>query len=293
MTHQMKGSGVALVTPFAQDGTVDHPALTRLVHHCIAGGIDFLVVLGTTGESATLTPSEKVAVLDTVKEANQGKLPIVLGIGGNNTSAVAKQIESAPDGLEGILSVSPYYNKPTQEGIYQHYRSIASATDLPIILYNVPGRTGSNVLADTTLRLAHDVANIAAVKEASGDMGQIMHIIKDAPEDFTILSGDDNLTLPMLAMGAHGVISVSGQGFPKPFSHMVKLGLDHAMTLAQSEHYALFVVTNMMFEEGNPGGIKVVLNELGICETVLRQPLWSVSDQLDQRLREATQKLMA
>lgn len=293
MTHRINGSGVALVTPFTSSGDVDHAGLTRLVHHCIAGGIDFLVVMGTTGESATLTKDEKTAVLETVKEANAGKLPIVLGIGGNDTRVVAQNIAAAPDGLEGILSVSPYYNKPTQEGIYQHYKTIASATELPIILYNVPGRTGSNVTADTTLRLAHDVDNIAAVKEASGDMGQIMHIIKEAPEDFTILSGDDNLTLPMLAMGAHGVISVSGQGFPKQFSHMVNLGLDHALSLAQSEHYALFDVTNMMFEEGNPGGIKVVLNELGICETVLRQPLWPVSDSLEKRLREATRALMA
>ena len=286
------GTGVALVTPFNAKGQLDLDGLTALVHHCIAGGVDFLVAMGTTAESVTLSKEEKQDAIHCILSANQGQLPVVLGVGGNNTATVVEDFASIPDGIDAILSVSPFYNKPTQEGIYQHFLTIAAATDLPVILYNVPGRTASNVTAETTLRLAHDVENIVAVKEASGDMGQVMAIIKDAPEDFAVLSGDDNLTLAMLSMGGHGVISVSGQGFPKPFSNMVSLALDGHVVQARSPHYALLDITNMLFEEGNPAGIKMVLQELGVCESYVRQPLWAISEDLTSRICSATKALM-
>lgn len=282
---QLIGTGVALVTPFDRSGNVDLAGLKNLVEHCISGGVEYLVALGTTGESATLNKEEKKAVRETIVETAAGRVPVVLGMGGNNTGALADEIAHADlSPYAAILSVSPYYNKPTQEGIYQHYKRLSESTEKPIILYNVPGRTASNVSAETTLRLAHDFSNIVATKEASGNMDQIMAIIKDRPANFLVISGDDNLTLPMIALGGNGVISVSGQGFPKIFTQMVRQALAGNLTDARSAHYQLYHVTNLLFAEGNPGGIKVVLEAQNICGAHMRQPLWPVSDGLKQKL---------
>jgi 4-hydroxy-tetrahydrodipicolinate synthase len=281
----LRGTGVALVTPFKEDKSVDYDALERLVNYCIDGGVDYLVVMGTTGENPTLDSLEKANVLEHVKDANAGRLPIVYGIGGNDTHAVLKEIGQANlKGVSAILSASPYYNKPTQEGIYQHYRNLLKGSDLPIILYNVPGRTASNISADTVLRLAIDFKDIIGVKEASGDLEQVMDIINQKPDDFLVISGDDNLTLPMIALGGDGVISVSGQGFPKLFSKMVKDALEGNIEAARTGHYELFDITRMLFEEGNPGGIKAALAAKGICEPHLRLPLWDISRKLNRRI---------
>lgn len=287
-----RGSGVALVTPFTASGEVDHTGLRKLVNFVTEKGINYLVVMGTTGESATLTKAEKDAVLATVIDENKGKLPIVLGIGGNNTQAVLEAFKSQDfTGVDAILSVSPYYNKPTQEGIYQHYKVLAEATELPIILYNVPGRTASNISAQTTLRLAHDFKNIIAVKEASGNLEQIMEITMNRPEGFLVISGDDNLTLPMLALGGDGVISVSGQGYPEVFSKMVNDGLSGKIEEARKGHYELFEVTKMLFAEGNPGGIKVALEARGVCGAGVRLPLWPISESLKNDIVAETQRI--
>lgn len=285
---QFRGTGVALVTPFTEEKEVDYMALGRLINHVTIGGIEYLVVMGTTGESATLNSEEKAKVLKAIKDQNNAKLPIVYGIGGNNTQAVIDTINATDlSGVDAILSVSPYYNKPTQEGIYQHYKAISEISPLPIILYNVPGRTSSNISADTTLRLANDFGNIIAVKEASGDMEQIMKIIKDRPKGFMVISGDDNLTLPMIACGGDGVISVSGQGFPKVFTDMVRQALNGNLDKAREQHYKLFEVTRMLFMEGNPGGIKAVLHQKEVCREDVRLPLWNISEALrDQIISE-------
>ena len=287
------GTGVALVTPFHADGSIDFNGLENLVNHCINGGVEYLVVMGTTGESATCTAAEKAEVLAAVKRINNGRVPIVYGIGGNNTQAVIDNISSADlDGVFGILSVSPYYNKPTQEGIYQHYKDIATKCPLPIILYNVPGRTSSNISAATTLRLAKDFSNIIAVKEASGNMEQIMEIIQNKPAGFEVISGDDNLTYPMLALGAVGVISVSGQGIPTVFTQMVRDALSGNFAKALKAHYQLFVFTQMLFAEGNPGGIKAALKVQGICEDYMRLPLWNVSTDLYMKIELEVKRIL-
>lgn len=293
MRHNpFQGTGLALVTPFAADGSLDRAALTRLVNHSIDGGVDFLVALGTTGETATLTSDEKKQVLDTVAEANNGRIPLVVGVGGNNTSAVCSQLAAGlPQGYSGVLSVSPYYNKPTQEGIYQHYKAVCASTDAPVILYNVPGRTGSNVLATTVLRVAHDCPNAVAMKEASGNLEQAMAIVQGAPQGFDVLSGDDNLTLPLIACGAKGVISVSGQAFPQVFSGLVRDARAGRIEEAQRAHYELFTFTQLLFAEGNPGGIKAALAHLGVCENVLRLPLVPVSAELNGQLRTLVAQL--
>jgi len=292
MKTMIKGTGVALVTPFTQNGAVDHSGLTNLVNYCIEGGVEYLVVLGTTGESATLNKDEKKAVLQTVVAANQNRVKVVLGIGSNNTQEVLDAFETTDfTGVSAILSVSPYYNKPTQEGIYQHYKAIAQASPLPIILYNVPGRTMSNMAAATTLRLARDFKNIIAIKEASGNMEQIMDIIKNKPDGFEVVSGDDNLTFPMLALGAVGVISVSGQGLPHIFTQMVRDALAGKWTEARAAHYALFDYTKMLFEEGNPGGIKASLKVSGVCDDCLRLPLWKISTDLFLRIELEVKRL--
>lgn len=279
--NKFRGTGVALITPFDVDHNIDYNALEKLVNHCIDGGVDYLVVMGTTGENATLDSSEKLEVLKFVQKVNGGRKPIAYGIGGNNTRALVELIKSTDfDGIDAILSASPYYNKPTQEGIYQHYKALSIASPVPIILYNVPGRTASNVTAETTLRLANDFDNIKAIKEASGDMEQVMQIINERPEGFLVISGEDNLTLPMIACGGDGVISVSGQGFPKVFSKMVNDALDGNNESAREGHYKLFEVTRMLFAEGNPGGIKAALKHQDICEEYMRQPLWMISDAL-------------
>jgi 4-hydroxy-tetrahydrodipicolinate synthase len=287
-----KGSGVALVTPFLQDGNIDYTALKALVALQIAGGTDFLVVQGTTGESPTLSQDEKRRVLDTVLEENNGKLPVVYGIGGNNTHGLEALFSNLPSGVDGILSVSPYYNKPIQKGIVAHFKMVASYTDLPIILYNVPGRTGSNMSVETTLELA-ELPNVVAVKEASGNMEQIMDIIRQRKPGFGVLSGDDNLTMPLIAAGADGVISVVANAFPERFSQMVHASMSGDLALAKAAHYDLFSVTKMFFEEGNPGGVKVALAARGLMQETMRLPLFPVSEGLRQRINAETQRILS
>lgn len=285
-----KGAGVALVTPFNADMSIDFPALRRLVAEQISGGTNYLVVQGTTGESPTLNSEEKKQVLETVLEVNNGKLPIVYGVGGNNTLEVAEAFTKIPKGVDGILSVAPYYNKPTQAGYLAHYKALASATDLPIILYNVPGRTGSNVLAETTLELA-EIKNIVAMKEASGNMEQIMEIIRCKPQGFLVLSGDDAITLPLIAAGADGVISVVANSFPAHFSQMVTSALSGDFETARKLHYDLLPVTKLLFAEGNPGGVKIALEELGWMKPFMRLPLVQVSEGLKAKIVAETKKL--
>lgn len=289
--NTFKGTGVALVTPFNADFSIDFEGLKKLVELQIEGGVNFLVVQGTTGESPTLSQAEKTQVLETVIEVNDGRLPIVYGVGGNDTVKVAEAIRQVPKGVDGILSVSPYYNKPTQEGIYQHYKYIAESTDLPIILYNVPGRTGSNVSAETTLRLA-EISNIVAMKEASGNLDQIMEIIRLKPLGFGLLSGDDALTFPMITLGGEGVISVVGQAFPEKFSKMVNAAMEGNYDFARTIHYDLIPVTKMFFQEGNPGGVKVALEYRKLMSQVMRRPLIPVSDQLAKEIVEETERLL-
>ena len=285
------GLGVALVTPFNEDGSVDYNGLEKLVNHNIENGTDTLVVQGTTAEAATLNKEEKQKVLAKVIEVNNGRKEIVLGIGGNNTVEVGELLKTTDlTGVDGILSVSPYYNKPTQEGIYQHYKYISTCTELPIILYNVPGRTSSNVLAETTLRIARDFKNVVAVKEASGNLEQVMKIIQDRPEGFTVLSGDDALTLPMTAVGGDGVISVVGNAFPKEFSEMVKLTKEGNLNEARELHYRVLDLIHALFVEGNPAGIKEVLKQKGICGDTLRLPLVNVSNETKTLLKDLIAK---
>jgi 4-hydroxy-tetrahydrodipicolinate synthase len=286
-----KGSGVALVTPFQTDGSIDLAALKVLVTMQIKGGTDFLVVQGTTGESPTLGQDEKRLVLDTVLEVNDGQLPVVYGVGGNNTFALEPLLKNVPSGVDGILSVSPYYNKPIQKGIVAHFKQVTSFTDLPIILYNVPGRTGSNMSIETTLELA-ELPNVVAVKEASGNMEQIMDIIRLRKPGFGVLSGDDNLTMPLIAAGADGVISVVANAFPERFSQMVHASMSGNLALAKQAHYDLFSVTKMFFEEGNPGGVKVALATRSIMQETMRMPLHPVSEGLRSRIQEETARIL-
>ena len=292
MTNSFTGSGVALVTPFDNSGKIDVIALRKLVQLQINGGTNFLVVQGTTGESPTLSQSEKQTVLNTVIDENNGRLKIVYGVGGNNTIAVGELFKQVPQGVDGILSVSPYYNKPTQRGIIEHYTYLSKCTDLPIIIYNVPGRTGSNVLPETTLALAH-LDNMVAVKEASGNMEQIMDIIRQRKASFGVLSGDDNLTMPLIAAGADGVISVVANAFPELFSTMVNASIKGDLLSARAAHYQLFSITKMFFEEGNPGGVKVALAARGIMDEYMRLPLMPVSDDLRNRIISETNRLIA
>ena len=292
MTNSFTGSGVALVTPFDISGKIDVMALRKLVQLQINGGTNFLVVQGTTGESPTLSQSEKQIVLDTVIDENNGRLKIVYGVGGNNTIAAGELLKHVPQGVDGILSVSPYYNKPTQRGIIEHYTYLSKCTDLPIIIYNVPGRTGSNVLPETTLALAQ-LDNMVAVKEASGNMEQIMDIIRQREASFGVLSGDDNLTMPLIAAGADGVISVVANAFPELFSTMVNASMKGDLLRARAAHYELFSITKMFFEEGNPGGVKVALAARGIMEEYMRLPLMPVSDDLRNRINSETKRLIA
>lgn len=291
MNNEFLGSGVALVTPFDASMQVDFDALKRLVEFQVDNGTDFLVVQGTTGESPTLSMTEKQAVLATVLEVNDGRLSVVYGLGGNNTANIAELLEAGLDEVDGILSVTPYYNKPTQQGLLAHYRILADSTDLPIILYNVPGRTGTNLSAETTLELS-EINNIVAVKEASGNMEQIMQIIKHRPEGFGVLSGDDNLTLPLIAAGADGVISVVANAFPALFSSMVHNALEGKFELARKAHYALFDITKMLFEQGNPGGLKAALAHLEIMEDFMRLPLYPISEELKQRIEKEVDRIL-
>jgi len=281
-----------LVTPFKKDFSVDTEALKRIVNFVIEGGVEYLVVLGTTAESATLTKEEKELVIETVKTANAGRLPLVLGVGGNNTMDVVEELQTRDfTGFAGILSVSPYYNKPTQEGIYQHFKKIAEASPLPIILYNVPGRTASNMLPSTVVRLAKDFKNVIGVKEAAGDIVQAMKLIQHAPKDFLVISGDDMITLPMVLAGGAGVISVIGEGFPKEFSEIVRLGLQRKVNEAYELHYKLADSIDMIFEQGNPAGIKEIFKSKGLSENTVRLPLVNVDDNLAKRLDDFTKNL--
>ena len=279
------GTGVALVTPFKRDFSVDVESLTKIVNYQVENGINYLVILGTTAENATLNQEEKELVIQTVVAANKGRLSLVLGVGGNNTHKVIEELKSRDfTNFVAILSVSPYYNKPTQEGIYQHFKVIAEVSPIPVILYNVPGRTGSNVLPSTVVRLANDFKNIVAIKEAAGDLVQAMQLIQNKPKDFLVISGDDMIALPMVLAGGSGVISVIGQGFPKQFSELIRLGLDRKVDEAYQLHYLLSNSIDMIFEQGNPGGIKEVLKSLGLSENTVRLPLVNVDADLASRI---------
>jgi 4-hydroxy-tetrahydrodipicolinate synthase len=285
------GTGVALVTPFKKDFSIDFEALQRIVNFSIDGGVEYLVVMGTTAENATLTQAEKELVINAVIEFNKGRLPLVLGVGGNNTMQVVEELKTRDfSAFEAILSVSPYYNKPTQEGIYQHYKAIAEASPVPVILYNVPGRTSSNMLPQTVIRLANDFDNIVAIKEAAGDMAQALQLIKNAPKDFLVISGDDMIALPIVLAGGAGVISVIGQGFPKEFSEMIRLGLNRKVNEAFKTQYFLSDCIDMIFEQGNPAGIKQVFKSLSIAENTVRLPLVAVDESLANRLNDFVKK---
>lgn len=282
---ELFGTGVALITPFKKDFSIDKEALKRVVEFNIDNGIDYLVVLGTTAETVTLSLEEKQIVIDIVISTNKGRLPLVLGIGGNNTHEVIAEITNRDlSHFTAILSVSPYYNRPTQEGIYQHFASIAKACPKPIVLYNVPGRTASNMAPATIIRLANDFENIVAIKEAAGDMVQAMRLIAGCPKDFLVISGDDMIALPMILAGGAGVISVIGGGFPKEFSTMVNFGLERNVEEAYNIHYKIANAIDYIFEEGNPAGIKAVFKSLGICEDIVRLPLVGASKELRHKI---------
>jgi len=289
---KIKGTGVALVTPFLTGGSIDFEGLSNLVNHVIDGGLDYLVVLGTTGEAATLTTEEKDQVLAHVKEVNNGRLPIVIGIGGNNTAAVVEEFERVDlTGVDAILSASPSYNKPTQEGIYQHYKVLAEHSPLPLILYNVPGRTASNMTAQTTLRLAYDFDNVVGMKEASGDLTQVMDILRNKPSDFMVISGEDALNFPIIACGGAGVISVLANSQPKLVSDVVNLSLNSENEKARTLHYALLNFTNLLFAEGNPAGVKAALKLQGVCGEAVRMPLMKATDELIRALEDELKTL--
>lgn len=289
---KLRGTGVALVTPFNSKAEIDFNALRKLINHCIDGGVEYVVSLGTTGESVNLTKDEKLEVLNFTIAEVKGRVPVVAGFGGNSTHEVLKDMEKFHfNGVDAILSVSPYYNKPTQDGIIAHYKTIAAAAPRPIILYNVPGRTGSNMKAETTLRLANESDNIIGMKEASGDFGQCMQIAKYKPKDFLLISGDDNITLGLIAYGMDGVISVVGQAFPKIFTEMVRQSLKGNFEKARELHYKLNDITDMLFAEGNPGGVKYALEVLGVCESHLRLPLYPISESLKTKLKKAIVEL--
>lgn len=285
---ELFGTGVALVTPFNQDGSVDYNGLENLVNYSIDGGVEYLVLLGTTAESATLTKDEKKEVVATIKKVNNGRVPMILGIGGNNTAEIIKEYaETDLSDYVAVLTVSPYYNKPSQEGIYQHYKAIASATNANIILYNVPGRTGSNIAPETTVRLANEFKNIVAIKEASPDFLQSTNIIRlNTREDFIVLSGDDEYALPMTLAGGKGVISVMGQGLPTIFTDMIRKGLQRDVDNAYDSHYKLVKITHAIFAEGNPVGIKAVLAQKGICKPYTRLPLVPATEKLTAEITE-------
>ncbi|MCE3282776.1 MAG: dihydrodipicolinate synthase [Chitinophagaceae bacterium] len=281
----LKGTGVAMVTPFKSNSEVDYDALGKLIAFIIDGGVEYVVSLGTTGETPTLSKEEKLAVLQYTYEQVNGRVPVVVGIGGNNTQELLKDLEKFPlDKATAVLSASPYYNKPSQEGLYQHYVALAAASPKPLILYNVPGRTGRNINAATTIRLAqHD--NIAGIKEASGDLGQCMQIVRDKPTDFLVVSGDDNLVLPQVACGMDGVISVAANCFPKQFAEMVRLCLANDYTAARALHYKMLEGYDLLFAENNPAGVKAFLAELGVIQNYLRLPVTPLSEDLHRKVK--------
>ncbi|HYC40847.1 MAG TPA: 4-hydroxy-tetrahydrodipicolinate synthase [Chitinophagaceae bacterium] len=292
LREKFRGTGIAIVTPFTEAGAIDRESLAKLIAFWIEGGVEYLVVLGTTGESVTIHGGEKQEVFSFVREQVKGRLPLVAGIGGNDTAEVLKGFrEYDLSGYEAILSVAPYYNKPNQEGIFQHYQALDAATPLPIIMYNVPGRTGQNVTAETQLRIARECYNIFATKEASGNFDQIMQIIRNKPEDFMVISGDDGITLPMIACGAEGVISVVANAFPREFSDMVRYCLQGDFQRARPLHYKYLDVILSMFAEGSPSGVKAYLSELGLCGNYFRPPVYRVSDKHSGRIKELLKAL--
>lgn len=287
---QLRGTGVALITPFKKDGSIDFDALQKLINFIIDGGIEYIVTLGTTGETPVLSKEEKTELIEFTYKVVEGRLPVIIGVGGNNTQSVVKDLETLPLQEAGaVLSTSPYYNKPSQEGIYQHYKLLAKASPKPIILYNVPGRTGSNITAATTLRLAQ-VDNITGIKEASGNMIQCMYILQSKPADFLVTSGDDHLALPLIACGMDGVISVAANCVPKDFSNMVRAALNGDLTNAKALHYKLLECFDLLFAENNPAGVKAFLAELGIIENHLRLPLVPLSKELHDKVRNYLKK---
>jgi 4-hydroxy-tetrahydrodipicolinate synthase len=286
------GTGVALATPFKKDFSIDTEALVNMVNFSIDGGVEYLVILGTTAENATMTNEEKEFVIKTIVETNNNRLPMVIGVGGNNTSEVVTELKTRDlSPFVAILSVSPYYNKPTQEGIYQHFKAVSEASPIPVILYNVPSRTGSCMSVSTVMRLANDFENVVAIKEANGDMIHAMQLLKNKPDDFLVLSGDDMIALPMVLAGGSGVISVIGQGFPKEFSEMIRLGLNRKVDEAYKIQYLLSDSIDMIFEQGNPAGIKQVLHSLGLANNTVRLPLVSVDDSLANRIDQFMVKI--
>ncbi|MDZ4752051.1 MAG: 4-hydroxy-tetrahydrodipicolinate synthase [Flavobacteriales bacterium] len=284
--NQFKGLGVAMITPFKKDLTVDVPSLKLLTDNLVENGVDYLVVMGTTGESVTLDKEDKKLVLETVLSTNAGRKPVVLGVGGNNTFELCHQLDRLDSaGLSAILSVTPYYNKPTQNGLFEHYRSLSEHSKIPIILYNVPGRTGCNLLPETVSRIAFECRNVIGIKEASGNMEQIMTVIHNTPKDFLVISGDDAITLPLIAAGADGVISVVGNAFPTEFSKMVHHAMNNEMVEARALHFKLLEIIQNLFVEGNPGGIKEVLQLMDKCDNYVRLPLVPVSQNTSEKLR--------
>ena len=287
-----KGLGIALVTPFKQDGSVDYEALMRLVDYQLNNGADFFCILATTGETPTLSRDERQRIKDLIVEKVQARVPILMGCGGNSTAAVVEELRTGDfKGVDGILSVCPYYNKPSQEGLYQHFKAIAAATELPVVLYNVPGRTGVNLKAETTVRLARDCRNIVAIKEASGNLEQVDEIIKNKPKDFDVISGDDALTFPMVSCGAVGAISVIGNALPKEFSKMIRLQMRGEYDPARKIHHRFIDLFSLLFVDGNPAGVKAMLHEMGFIENVLRLPLVPTRISTLQRMSEIMREL--
>lgn len=292
MHISFRGTGVALVTPFNADLSVDYAALGKLVDHVISNGVNYIVALGTTAETPTLSEEEKKTILAYIVKHNAGRVPVVCGMGSNNTTELVRQLKEYDfTGVSGILSVSPYYNKPTQEGIYQHFKAVATATALPIILYNVPGRTAGNILPETAVRLANEFKHIVAIKEASGNIVQCMEYVQTAPAHFDILSGDDNLILPQVAIGFKGVISVAANCYTKDFTDMVNAALSGDFTQSRSLHYKLLKGTDLLFTEGNPAGVKCALSVLGVCENILRLPLVKVTDNTGKAIESFVKSL--
>lgn len=290
---EIQGHGVAIITPFKRDGTIDFDALQVIVNHLIAGGVDFIVLLGTTAETATLSKEEKISLVDHIINVNSRRLPLILGLGGNNTREILEMFEWFDlSAFSGLLSVSPYYNKPNQEGLYQHFKTIATHSSLPLILYNVPSRTGVNISPETVLRLATDFKNIVAIKEASGDFHQAQTIIKICPPNFSILSGDDEMSLPLILAGAKGVISVIGNAVPQQYSKIIHQGLLRNIDEAYSIQYQLLNLIRMIYLEGNPTGIKVLMEALDLCENNLRLPLVSASKELSLKLKEELKNIL-
>jgi 4-hydroxy-tetrahydrodipicolinate synthase len=291
LRKQLQGTGVAIVTPFKSTMEVDFDALGKLIDFIIANGIEYIVTLGTTGETPTLDIEEKFEIINFTYEKVNNRVPVVVGIGGNNTREVMENLQSFPlERATAVLSASPYYNKPSQEGIFQHYKNVADASPKPVVLYNVPGRTGSNITAETTLRLSKEVENIAGIKEASGNMVQCMHILRDRPEDFLVVSGDDHITLPLIACGMDGVISVASNCFPKDFSEMVRYCLKGDFVSARPLHNKCLQGNDLLFAENNPAGVKAFLYELGIIKNVLRLPLVPLSDGVHQKIKTYLKK---